>query len=84
MVHDLEQRVQKTKDNVEMIHKLMQTWLKMPLFERKKEGKTDHMLNLDDRNERITKRYNEIQEVGKKIHDLVKVSPKNLSKLPLC
>lgn len=73
MVHDLETRVQKAKDNVEMIGKLMQTWVKMPLFERKKEGKTDHVLNLDDRNDRITKRYNEIKEVGTKVHDLVKV-----------
>lgn len=73
MVHDLEQRVQKAKDNVEAIAKLMQTWNKVPLFERKKEGKTDHMLNLDDRNERINKRYNEIKEVGTKIHALVKV-----------
>lgn len=73
MVHDLEQRVQKAKDNVETIRKYMETWNKLPLFERKKEGKTDHMLNLDDRNDRIAKRYNEIKEVGTKIHALVKV-----------
>lgn len=73
MVHDLEQRVQKAKDNVENITKLMKTWDKMPLFERKKDTKTDHMLSLDDRNDRINKRYNEIKEVGTKIHALVKV-----------
>ena len=73
MVHDLEQRVQKAKDNVEAITKLMQTWNKLPLFERKKEGKTDHMLSLDDRNDRINKRYNEVKDVGTKIHALVKV-----------
>lgn len=73
MVHDLEQRVQKAKDNVETIGKYMQTWNKLPLFERKKEGKTDHMLNLDDRNDRINKRYNEIRDVGTKVHALVKV-----------
>lgn len=74
MVHDLEQRVQKAKDNVESIGKHMQTWNKLPLFERKKDTKTDKMLNLDDRNERINKRYNDIKEVGNKIHDLLKVS----------
>lgn len=73
MVHDLEQRVQKAKDNVDTITKLMQTWNKLPLFERKKESKTDHMLSLDDRNDRINKRYNEIKDVGDKIHGLVKV-----------
>ena len=73
IVHDLEQRVQKAKDNVEAITKLMQTWNKLPLFERKKEGKTDHTLNLDDRSDRLNKRYNEIKEVGNKIHALVKV-----------
>ena len=73
MVHHLEQNVQKAKDNVDTIRKLMQTWNKLPLFERKKEGKTDHMLSLDDRNDRINKRYNEIKEVGTKIHALLKV-----------
>lgn len=74
MVHDLEKRVQQAKDNVETIAKLMQTWNKLPLFERKKEGKTDHMLSLDDRADRINKRYNEIKEVGLKVHALLKVS----------
>ena len=35
VVHDLEQRTQKAKDNVEAIIKLMNAWSKQPLFERK-------------------------------------------------
>jgi len=73
MVHDLEKRVQKAKDNVESVTKLMQTWNKLPLFERKKEGKAERMLNLDDRADRVNKRYNEIRDVGLTVHSLVKV-----------
>jgi dynein heavy chain len=69
-VHDLEQRVQKTKDNVEQIQKLMATWSKLPLFERK-EGKNESLLNLDDREERLKKRYDEIEKTGEKIHGLL-------------
>ena len=73
MVQDLEKRVQNAKDNVETITKYKQTWNKLQLFERKKESKTDHMLNIDDRNDRLAKRFNEIKEIGTKIHALVKV-----------
>ena len=54
-MHDLEQRVQKSKDNVEEIQKIMATWDHLPLFERK-EVKHECLLNLDDREERLTKR----------------------------
>lgn len=70
-VHDLEQRVQKTKDNVEQVQKLMATWSKQPLFERK-EGKNESLLNLDDREDRLKKRYDEIEKTGEKIHGLIK------------
>lgn len=35
LVHDLEQRTQKAKENVELIEKLMNAWSKQPLYERK-------------------------------------------------
>ena len=72
MVHDLEVRVQKAKDNVEEIQKIMTTWTKQPMFERKEE-KNDTLLNLDDRTERINKRYGEVKTAGEKIHELLKV-----------
>lgn len=72
LVHDLEIRVQKAKDNVEEIQKIMTTWSKQPLFERK-EDKHDTLLNLDDRADRINKRYLEVKVAGDKIHELLKV-----------
>ncbi|XP_078081541.1 dynein axonemal heavy chain 9 [Mustelus asterias] len=69
MVHDLECRVQKAKDNVAAMQTIMKTWVS-PVFERK-EGKKDALLNLDDKNERLEKRYNFIQQTGQKIHSLV-------------
>ena len=71
-VHDLETRVQKSKDNVEEIKKIMTTWSKTPLFERK-EDKNDILLMLDDREDRINKRYTDVKTCGDKVHELLKV-----------
>lgn len=71
-VIDLESRVQKAKNNVEEIVKLMSTWSKAPLFTRKEE-KNDTLLNLTDREERLNRRYNEIKAIGDQIHGLLKV-----------
>ena len=71
-VRDLEKRVQKTKDNVDLIKKIMEEWSKTPLFERK-ELKDVALLALDDREERLNKRYGEITAAGERIHTLVKV-----------
>ena len=73
MVHDLEQRVQKSKDNVDLIQKIMATWSKLPLFERK-EGKNESLLNLEDRSDRLQRRYGEIKDAGDKTHALLMVS----------
>ena len=72
MVHDLESRVQKSKTNIQKIVQLMATWSKTPLFERKEE-KFGSLLNLDDREERLEKRYSEIRQKGDQIHQLLKV-----------
>lgn len=71
-VIDLESRVQKSKDNVEEIEKIMSTWSKLPLFERSQE-KNETLLNLEDRKERLEKRYKQIKDVGAKLHALLKV-----------
>ena len=72
LVRDIESRTQNTKDNVEQIQKIMATWSKLPLFERK-EGKNESLLNLDDREDRLKKRYDEIANAGEKIHALLNV-----------
>ena len=71
-VIELETCVQKAKDNVEQIVKLMSTWSKTPLFDRK-EDKHETLLNLDDRKDRLEKRYGSICDIGEKIHHLLQV-----------
>ncbi|XP_074871093.1 dynein axonemal heavy chain 9 [Carettochelys insculpta] len=69
-VHDLERRLQKAKDNVEEIQSIMGTWIS-PIFERK-DGKREMLLSLEDRPERLEKRYALIKESGLRLHALVK------------
>ncbi|XP_017170010.1 dynein axonemal heavy chain 9 isoform X1 [Mus musculus] len=68
-IHDLEQRIQKTKDNVEEIQNIMKTWVS-PIFKRK-DGKKEWPLSLDDQQDHMEKYYSLIQESGLKIHALV-------------
>ena len=65
-VADVEKRTQNAKDNVERIQKLMATWSKDPLFHRK-EGRGESLLNLDEREDRLKKRYEEIRNIGVEI-----------------
>ena len=71
-VHGLENRLQRSKDNVEQIQKLMSSWSKTPLFERM-EGKHTTLLNLSDRDDRLRKRYDDISLAGMKVHNLMEV-----------
>ena len=70
-IHDLEQRVQKTKDNVEEIQRIMKTWVS-PIFKRR-DGKKECLLSMDDQHDRVEKYYHLIKESGLKIHALVQV-----------
>ncbi|XP_077869744.1 dynein beta chain, ciliary-like [Saccoglossus kowalevskii] len=71
LVKDLQKRVESAKFNVDRIKKIMAEWSKTPLFERK-ELKDSALLGLDDRVDRIKKRYADIEADGEKIRDLVK------------
>ncbi|CAF3056070.1 unnamed protein product [Rotaria socialis] len=81
MVFDLEQRLQKSKNNILEIQSIMATWSKSPLYERasarvggtteKQTGSGDNLLILADLDERLNKRYREIREAGERIHGLV-------------
>ncbi|XP_053153093.1 dynein axonemal heavy chain 9 isoform X3 [Hemicordylus capensis] len=68
-VRDLEQRIQKTKDNIDNIQNIMKSWVS-PIFERK-DGKRENLLNLDDQHERLDKHYRHITDSGHKIHFLI-------------
>lgn len=56
LVEDLQSRVLKAQLNVDTIHKLINTWSLMPLFERK-NGKKKNLIFLDDHDERVFKRW---------------------------
>jgi dynein heavy chain len=79
-IHDLEQRIQKTKDNVEEIQNIMKTWVS-PIFKRK-DGKKEWPLSLDDQQDHMEKYYSLIQESGLKIHALVQVTTDRLDTVP--
>ncbi|XP_045680245.1 dynein axonemal heavy chain 9 isoform X1 [Phyllostomus hastatus] len=68
-IHDLEQRIQKTKGNVKEIQNIMKTWVS-PLFKRK-DGRKECLLSMDDQQDRMEKYYSYIRDSGLKIHTLV-------------
>lgn len=70
-VQDLEQRIQKAKSNVEEIQSFVRSW-GSPIFERK-DGKKESLLNLEDCQDRLEKRYSLVRESGLRIHLLMKV-----------
>ncbi|XP_066570660.1 dynein axonemal heavy chain 11 [Amia ocellicauda] len=69
-VHGLERRVQRAKDNVETMRSTMRGWSEQVLFSRK-DNKRDALLYLEDRADRLAKRYSAIQRDGELIHTLV-------------
>ncbi|XP_027547622.1 dynein heavy chain 9, axonemal [Neopelma chrysocephalum] len=69
-VHDLEQRLQKAKDNVELIQSIVGSWAS-PILERK-DGKRDSVLSLEDCQSHLEKRYSLVREAGQRIHSLLK------------
>uniref|UniRef100_A0A8B9MIW9 Dynein axonemal heavy chain 17 n=1 Tax=Accipiter nisus TaxID=211598 RepID=A0A8B9MIW9_9AVES len=69
-VHDLEQRIQKAKNNVEEIQTIVQSWVS-PIFERK-DCKRESLLSLEDCQDRLERRYSLVRESGQRIHSLVK------------
>lgn len=84
MVFDLEQRLLKSKMNIQEIQSIMATWAKSPLYERasaranEKQTGGDTLLIVTDLEERLNKRYREIREAGERIHNLVEDNRKYL------
>ncbi|VVC95211.1 unnamed protein product, partial [Leptidea sinapis] len=70
LVGNLYDRMSKIQDNLKEIKSIMKAWSSQPLFERK-EGKKDTLMNLDDRKERTSKRYNDIKETAERIRTLL-------------
>ncbi|KAJ6635135.1 Dynein beta chain, ciliary, partial [Pseudolycoriella hygida] len=69
-VETLQDRMNRTQTNLAEIRKVISCWVKIPLFERK-DSKKDAVLCIDERFERITKRYADIREASKIVHRLL-------------
>lgn len=66
-VERLQVRMQKTQTNLSEIKRITSMWLKQPLFTRK-DGKKDSVLCLNERENRVTKRYREIESASTLVH----------------
>nr|NP_001262793.1 dynein heavy chain at 93AB, isoform C [Drosophila melanogaster]AGB96173.1 dynein heavy chain at 93AB, isoform C [Drosophila melanogaster] len=66
----LQNRMDHTQGNLRQIRKIMGVWAKQPLFERR-DCKKDTVLSIDERPDRTSKRYAEIQAASIEIHKLL-------------
>uniref|UniRef100_A0A182IVR3 Dynein beta chain, ciliary n=4 Tax=Anopheles atroparvus TaxID=41427 RepID=A0A182IVR3_ANOAO len=69
-VEQLQRRMQSIQNNLQDIRTTMSAWAKLPLFERK-DSKKDTVLCLEERNDRKTKRYGELEAAAIKVHQLL-------------
>lgn len=71
-VYDLEERLQRSKDNIKAIQRIMKDWMEQPMFYRK-DNKKEGLLNLEDKEDRLSKKFMSLREDGYKIHTLAQV-----------
>ncbi|KAI4493969.1 hypothetical protein M0802_009345 [Mischocyttarus mexicanus] len=76
LVNGLWKRVKASQMNVDKIKLILEPWTRMPLFERK-DSRKDTLLCLDERQERVSKRYAEVNKISEQIHSLLEEN-KNL------
>nr|XP_031541762.1 dynein heavy chain 17, axonemal [Vicugna pacos] len=70
ILHNLQNRIQKAKRNVEGVSQAMKDWSANPMFERK-DNKKEALLDLDGRVTNLTKRYTAVKDAGLKIQAMV-------------
>ncbi|XP_063574371.1 dynein axonemal heavy chain 17 [Pongo abelii] len=70
ILHNLQNRMQKAKQNIEGISQAMKDWSANPLFERK-DNKKEALLDLDGRIANLNKRYTAVRDAGVKIQAMV-------------
>ncbi|XP_061245817.1 dynein axonemal heavy chain 17 isoform X1 [Bos javanicus] len=70
ILHNLQNRIQKAKQNVEGISQAMKDWSANPMFERK-DNKKEALLDLDGRVANLNKRYTVVKDAGLKIQAMV-------------
>jgi len=70
-VEGLWKRMKSAQLNVEKIRNILEPWTKTPLIERKDRRK-ETLLALEDRSEKVAKRYAEITKAAEQIHSILK------------
>ncbi|XP_070822029.1 dynein axonemal heavy chain 11 [Chaetodon trifascialis] len=70
LVHDLVCRVGRAKENCEAIQSVMKAWSKQAMFCRK-DNKKGSLIQLEDREDRVNKKYSSMKKDGDSIHKLV-------------
>ncbi|XP_031336595.1 dynein beta chain, ciliary isoform X1 [Photinus pyralis] len=70
MVGNLQEHVQQSQENITKIRNVLIPFARQPLFERK-DNRKDTVLSIDEKEERIKRRYSEIRQVTQEIHVLV-------------
>lgn len=75
LVNGLWKRVRASQTNIDKIKLILEPWTKMPLFERK-DCRKDTLLCLDERQERVSKRYTDVKKAAEQIHSLLEENKK--------
>uniref|UniRef100_A0A8C9JNR1 Dynein axonemal heavy chain 17 n=1 Tax=Panthera tigris altaica TaxID=74533 RepID=A0A8C9JNR1_PANTA len=70
ILHNLQNRMQKAKQNIDGISQAMKDWSANPMFERK-DNKKEALLDLDGRMVNLNKRYMAVKDAGVKIQAMV-------------
>ncbi|XP_037666336.1 dynein heavy chain 17, axonemal [Choloepus didactylus] len=70
ILHDLQTRMQKAKQNIDAISQAMMDWSTHPMFERK-DSKKEALLDLDGRTMTLNRRYTVVKDAGLKIQAMV-------------
>lgn len=78
----LVERVKQTQNNVTSLIESIDAWALVPLFERK-DGKKENLLNIEDRAERIQRRYEQIEQTSRKFSSLLEENYKLFFNIPL-
>uniref|UniRef100_A0A671UN02 Dynein axonemal heavy chain 11 n=1 Tax=Sparus aurata TaxID=8175 RepID=A0A671UN02_SPAAU len=77
LVHDLVCRVSRAKENCEAIQTMMKGWSKQAMFCRK-DNKKGSLIQLEDREDRVNKKYSLMKKDGDSIHKLIQVYMENI------
>ncbi|CAD7668337.1 unnamed protein product [Nyctereutes procyonoides] len=70
ILHNLQNRIQKAKQNIDGISQAMKDWSANPMFERK-DNKKEALLDLEGRVVNSNKRYTAVKDAGLKIQAMV-------------